>query len=177
MYFLEKQETLHTINFADLKELYIQLGNKTLLDLVKGNNANYQSEQIMAELVQAIGDTPEEKLLEGIKKSPYNSLIMDEATDISVIKQHELCVQYLVSDAEVQTRNLKLLEVSQGTTDIITDSIENYLIYEVPMVINLSQLAGSACNGASVMVGAHSGVIIRLKGQVPNFITTHCAAH
>ena len=81
---------------------------------------------------------------------------MDEATDISVTKQLGLCVQYLGSDAEVQTRNLKLLEVSQGTADVITDSIVNYLTYKAPIVLNLSQLAGGACDGASVMVGAHS---------------------
>ena len=73
----------------------------------------------MAEMVHAIGVTMEEKLLEDIKKCPYYSLIMDEATDISVTKLG-LCVQYLGSDAEVQIRNLKLLEVSQGTADVIT---------------------------------------------------------
>ena len=87
---LTKKEIPHTTNFADLKELCIQLGNTTSPDLVK--NANYQSEKIMAEMVQAIGVILEDKILEDIKKSPYYSLIMDEATNISVTKQLGLCV-------------------------------------------------------------------------------------
>ena len=74
---LGKKEITHTTNFVDLKELCIQLFNITLPDLVKGKNVNYQSESIMAEMVEAIGVTLEEKELEGIKKSPYYSLIMD----------------------------------------------------------------------------------------------------
>ena len=177
MYFLAKKEIPHTTNSVDLKELCIQLANITFPDLVKGKNANYQSETIMAEMVEAIGVTLEEKELEDIKKSPYYSLIMDEATDILVTKQLGLCVQYLGSDAEVRTRNLKLFELSQATADVITDSIVNYLTNSAPIVLNLSQLAGGTCDGASVMVGAHSGVITRLKEQIPNFIATHCVAH
>ena len=169
-YFLAKKEIPHTTNSVDLKELCIQLANITFPDLVKGKNAYYQSESIIAEMVEAIGVTLEEKELEDIKKSPYYSLIMDEATDILVTKQLGLCVQYLGSDAEVRTRNLKLFELSQATADVITDSIVNYLTNSAPIVLNLSQLAGCTCDGAFVMVGAHSGVITRLKKQIPNFI-------
>ena len=70
-----------------------------------------------------------------------------------------------------------MLELSQETADVITDSIVNYLTNSASIVLNLSQLAGSACGGASVMVGAHSGAITRLKEQIPNFIATHCVAH
>ena len=59
----------------------------------------------MVETVYAIGLTLEEKVFEDVKKSSYFSLIIVEATDISVTKLFGLCFQYLVPDAQIQTRN------------------------------------------------------------------------
>ena len=38
-------------------------------------------------------------------------------------------------------------------------------------------MAGGACDGTSVMLGVHNGVVSRLKAKVPHFIHTHCGAH
>ena len=55
----------------------------------------YKSEQSMAEMVEAIGVSLEEQFLCEVQASPYYSIIIDEATDISVTKQLGLCIQYL----------------------------------------------------------------------------------
>ena len=55
-------------------------------DLFKGNNANYHSEKIMAEIVQAIGVTLE-KCIGRCQEILIFSVIMDEAIYISVTKQ------------------------------------------------------------------------------------------
>ena len=82
MYYLNKNEIAHTTKFSDLKELCILLGNTTLLQLRKSGNTNYQSEQIMGEVVEAIGSTLEEEILSEARDSPFYSIVLDEATDI-----------------------------------------------------------------------------------------------
>ena len=56
--------------------------------------------------------------------------------------------------------------MSQNAAETITKSTVTYLTSKAPIVLILSQLAGGACDGASIMVGARSGVITRLKVTV-----------
>ncbi len=92
MYFLNKHEIAHTTTFKGLKDLCELLGNDTLKRLHKAKNLNYESEMTMNEMVRAIGIAMEEEILSEAKASPYSSVILDEATDISVTKQLGLCI-------------------------------------------------------------------------------------
>ena len=92
MYFLNKQEIAHTTTFKGLKNLCELLGNDTLQRLRKAKNLNYESEMTMNEMVRAIGLSLEEENLLEARASPYFSLILDKATDISVNKQLGLCI-------------------------------------------------------------------------------------
>ena len=94
-----KREIAHTTNFAELQALCVFLGNTTLPMLQKARNLNYLSKQTMGEMVAAIGLALESDILKQIHSSPFFSIIIDEATDISVIKSLGLCIQYL--DAQV----------------------------------------------------------------------------
>ena len=109
MYFL-KSEIAHTTTFKGLKDLCELLGNDTLGRLHKAKNLNYESEMTMNEMVRAIGITLEECILSEAK-APHLSVILDEATDISVNKQLGFCIQYLQVGGFTKVRNIKLLEV------------------------------------------------------------------
>ena len=63
----------------------------------------------------------------------------------------------------IQVRNLKLLEVTNGTADVLTDAIVSYLTSTAPATLDISRLAGGATDGASVMVGHQTGVVTQLK--------------
>ena len=80
--------------------------------LKKSGNTNYESEQTMGEIVEAIRVTLEEEILCEVKNSPFHSVILDEATDISVTKQLGIYIQRLGNDGVVWVRNLKLLEIT-----------------------------------------------------------------
>ncbi|XP_053398207.1 E3 SUMO-protein ligase KIAA1586-like [Mercenaria mercenaria] len=43
--------------------------------------------------------------------------------------------------------------------------------------ISLSNLCGVSTDGAAVMIGHKSGVVTRLKREVPSVLATHCIAH
>lgn len=174
MYFLMKREIAHTTNFAELQSLCILLGNETLPTLQKAKNLNYLSKQTMGEMVAAIGLALEAEILDEVKSSKYFSIIIDEATDISVTKSLGLCVQYIDSEATVQVKALKLMEIKQGTADAITESIFDYL---TASSLDQARLAGGASDGASVMTGPINGVVARIKVRVPLFLGTHCVAH
>ena len=87
-----KKEIAHT-NFADLENLCILLGNDRLSRLQKGKNLNNHSEQLMAEMVAAIGKSLEVQILEEIRLSKDFSFIINEATDISSTKALGICIQ------------------------------------------------------------------------------------
>ena len=153
------------------------LGNDTLTQLKKSGNTNYESEQIMGEIVEAIGVTMEEEILCEVNNSPFYSIILDEATDISVSKHLGICVQYIDKNATIRVRNLQLLQITRGTVDVIVDSLITYLNSKAPVTVDINKLASCATDGASVMVGCESGVTTRLKSVVPTLIATHCSAH
>ena len=69
---------------------------------------------------------------------------------------------------------LKILELSNGTADKI---VETLLAYLQAAMIPFSRLVGFASDGASVMVGKHSGVATELKTMQPILTSTHCVAH
>ena len=130
----------------------------------------------MNEMVRAIGVTLEEGILLEAKASPYFSVILDEATDISVNKQLGLCLQV---GGFTKVRNIKLLEVQSGSAEVITETILQYLITSTaPVTLDLKCLTGGSSYGASVMVGRHGGVMTRLQAAAPQgFVSTHCVAH
>ena len=72
---------------------------------------------------------------------------------------------------------LWLLEMFQGTADVICETVINYLSVEAPVVLDLQKMAGGVTNGASVMVGSHMGVVTKIKNVVPKFISTHSSAY
>lgn len=177
MYFLNKQEITQTTTFKGLKDLSELLGNDTLQRLRKAKNLNYESEMTMNEMVRATGLTLEEEILLEARASPYFSLILDEATDISVNKQLGFCIQCL-EGGFIKVRNIKLLEVKSGSAEVITEAILQYLTSTAPVTLDLKCLAGGSSDGASVMIGKHTGVMTRLQEAAPQgFISTHCIAH
>ncbi|KAI6659680.1 Zinc finger protein [Oopsacas minuta] len=131
----------------------------------------------MGEIVEVIGIILEEEILSEVNKSPLYSIILDEATDITVTKQLGVSIPYLDNNAVVRTRNLKLLEIINGTADVITETVILYLTSKTPVTLDIRKLAGGATDGASVMVGCEHGVVTRIKQVVPTFITTPCSAH
>ena len=127
MYWLAKHEVPNSL-FSPILDLCVILGNDTLPMLDKAKNLNYRSEQIKAEILTCIGSSLEEQLLEKVARSSYYSIVIDESTDITVHKQLGICVQYIDHhSACVQVEFLKLLELSQGTADIICDTVIKYL--------------------------------------------------
>ena len=66
----------------------------------------------MQEMTQAISSVLEEEVLRKVCASPYYSIVLDEATDLSTVKQLGLVVHYLDMDTAMPVcQYMKLLNI------------------------------------------------------------------
>ena len=118
MYWLAKQEVAHTTKFSSLKDLAIELGCDYLRELNLGRNAQYSSEQTIAELLQCLSLVIEEQILSDLQSSEFFSLMTDESTDIAILKQLVLVGRYL-TDSGIKTSFLHIRDIANGTAETI----------------------------------------------------------
>lgn len=174
MYFLNKKEIPHTTNFVPLLDLAKSLGVEYLNDLYVGENAAYRSERFVQEIVLALGEVLVRKFRAALKNSPFFVLMIDETTDVAVLKQLVIYARY-ITDSGVQTRFLGMLNIPDGTALTIVEAVTKFCD-DWNLDIN-QKLCGLGSDGASVMLGRRGGVATLLKARVPFMIANHCVAH
>ena len=64
--------------------------------LHQGGNASYWSKQVVAEFLFCLSDSIKQKVLLKMKSSPTFSILIDESTDVSVLKQSCMAVALLM---------------------------------------------------------------------------------
>ena len=174
MHFLAKQEIAHTTNFRPLVSLGKSLGATYLGNISMGQNMKYTSERFMQEIVLALGETVQESLKEEIQASPAFALLVDETTDVSILKQLIINGRYLV-EGEVHSRFLGIVELPDGKAVTITDALLHFC-GKMDLDIH-RRLFALGSDGASVMLGCWGGVSKLMKDKVPYLIVNHCVAH
>ena len=163
MNWLVKEEVTHTTKFNSLKDLSILLGCNYLHELNIGRNAQYTSEQSIAELLQCLSQVLEEQILRDLQSSDFFSLMTDESTDIAVMKQLMLVGRYLIPGVGMKTSFLCISDIPNGT---VSDK-----------GLQIARLCAFGSDGASVMTGRLSGVAVRLMQHSPRMIAVHCINH
>ena len=120
-----------------------------------------------------MGDTIEQAQLRDLLASPVYSLLIDETTDIAIIKEMVIYARFINLDAQIQTAFLRIVELANGFAVTIEEALMTFLDkYSIP----LSHLVGFGSDGASVMMGKHSGVAARIKAKQPILTSIHCMA-
>ena len=174
MHYLAKQEIAHTTKFTPLIQLAKSLGTTYLGEIAMGGNMKYTSECFMQEIVLALAETVIKPIKEDMLTSPVFSLLIDETTDVSVVKQMIVYGRYL-SAGEATTRFLGIVELHDGTATTITDALLQFC-REMELDIH-KKLVGLGSDGDSVMLGCRGGVSTLMKEQAPFLIANHCVAH
>ena len=87
LYCLAKNEIAHTKKYVPLLKLGLELGCTYFTDLRQGANATYTSERIVQEFLTTLASQIESDHVSQFKASSYVTLMCDETTDISVLKQ------------------------------------------------------------------------------------------
>ncbi|KAJ4444446.1 hypothetical protein ANN_06238 [Periplaneta americana] len=103
------------------------------------------------------------------------SLLIDESTDISVIKLLAVCnIYYSKQQHTIVSTFLGSVELEQGNADCIVSAIKSLLSdYE----LDIKQMRGLGTDNASVMAGINNGVHQKLKQEVSNLVSIPCVCH
>lgn len=154
-------------------QLCTNLGADYLRDLHLGGNAHYTSEQMIAEFLHCLSTVIEEDMLTLLKQSSFYALMIDERTDVSVLKQLVLVARYVTDTEGVKTSFFNVADIFDGTAETIEAAILKYLDNKS---LEVSKLCGFGNDGAAVMTGRHTGVATRLKAHT-QMISIHCVNH
>ena len=176
MYWLAKEEIAHTTHYASLLELAKSLGCEYLNLLRKGDNVNYTSQRTMQDMLQCISQQINGPIIDELRDCSYFAMMVDETTDVAVLKQLTIMVRYLKRNAkpELKTHFLRLIDLPDGKADTIMTALLTFL---TEMEVPVRKLAGLGSDGASVMVGRKTGVATQLRAINPELINVHCIAH
>ena len=173
IYFLTKHEIPHTTNFSGLLDLAISLGCDYLRELRRGANATYRSEQAIAEFVECISSVIQENILKRLHLSESISIMIDESTDVSVLKQLVIYSRGVVGGT-LECHFLGIRDLSDGRAATIETAVLEFLEEKDFDIANVSSLGS---DGAAVMTGRKDGVATRLRRLNSNLISIHCVAH
>ena len=174
MHFLAKQEIAHTTNFTPLVNLAKSLGATYLGEIALGQNQKYTSERFMQEIVLAMGEAALEPIKEEIQNSLIFALLVDETTDVLIIKQM-IVYGRCISNGDTKTRFLGIVELSDDRAVTITGAL---LQFCGKMEFDIrTKLFALGSDGSSVMLGCRGGVSTLMKEHVPYLVANHCVAH
>lgn len=105
----------------------------------------------------------------------FFSIIMDETTDFSTIKQLAFTVIYFnVESTKVETHFFDMIEVKSGDAISLVKYLTNVIeSKEIP----LSNLIGFCSDTTNVMIGEHNSVFSHLKAALPSIACIKCSCH
>ena len=138
----------------------------------------------------------ETQILKEIRDSSHFALMLNETTDCTVTEQLVIHGRYIDNaTGELKSHYLKLIDTlqpevealgtgSQSVSDVDTcisvcaQTITNQdCEYVASAELDMAKTRGIGTDGASTMMGCHSGVVACLKTITPSAIGVHCAAH
>ncbi|XP_036149363.1 uncharacterized protein LOC118647829 isoform X1 [Monomorium pharaonis] len=105
----------------------------------------------------------------------FYSLLIDESTDIAVLKQLGICIIYFsVKRKNVISTFLKLESLEGGDARSIVKAIKVAL---TEYGLSVQKMRGLGTDNASVMIGVNNGVFRQLKEEIPHLLLIRCVCH
>ncbi|MCO5564284.1 hypothetical protein L7F22_017944 [Adiantum nelumboides] len=136
----------------------------------------YTSTSAGKEFIAFIKEVYWNRLKENIVASPFDSLQMDENTDVSTQQYMIVYVTYMLEkgNGPICTSFVELLRVENAEAKGLYATL---MAFFVKMKLPLHKMIGIATDGATVMTGVNNGVVARLKRNIPHLLSFHCVAH
>ena len=117
---------------------------------------------------------PRGDILAKVKASPYFSFMIDESTDVAVLKHSVMVAHYTLPPGEVETNYMHIGDIPDGTATTFEDAIMSYLASKD---LDPRFLRGFGSDGANVTVGRINRVATSLRTKFPKLILIHYANH
>ena len=133
-------------------------------------NATYSSKTIQNELIQVVGNSIREKIINDIKAAKFFSILADEVTDCSNKEQLSLAVRFVDSvDCVIREEFLDFITVERITGEALASAILSRLQeWDIPIENCRGQGYDGAANMSSSVRGVQSR--IREKAQLAFYI-------
>nr|CAI5854138.1 unnamed protein product [Callosobruchus analis] len=120
------------------------------------------------------GNSERERLIDFMKNNKF-SLIADESTDRSNVKNLALVVRINCQNEIIKDYFLALIPVQDATGAALFEHIIDFFNnYKVPYKENC---IGFASDGTNNMMGQHNSLVSRLKEAIPNIFIMKCICH
>ena len=146
------------------------------LDIMKGVDigSTYHSQRAVREFVRSIADVERNQHKELYNAAKFISVMSDGSTDSSVVEQEIVYMRFALQGV-VHTYFLGLKPVEKADAEHIHDAI----CFQATQVGTdwREKLVAVGTDGASVMTGPKSGVVVRLKEDKSYVIGMHCMNH
>lgn len=120
----------------------------------------------------ALGPFFENSLTENLRLE-YFSIIMDETTDRSTIKQCAFTVIFC-DGQKILTKFFDMVEMESGSARDLFEGLKNVLINKK---IPIQNLVGFSADTTNVMFGENQSVVSLLKNELPNVVCIKCSCH
>ncbi|KAK3921139.1 LOW QUALITY PROTEIN: Zinc finger protein 862, partial [Frankliniella fusca] len=112
------------------------------------------------------------ELVEDVGEQGY-SLIIDESTDISVVKFMAVMIKYhSVTSNEIVTDFLGFIEVYRATAEALFYHLPNFWVG-----LDYKKVIGLGTDGASNLCGKHNSVYSRFRDEIPDVVLVRCVCH
>ena len=122
---------------------------------------------------QALGDTLRENIVDKMK-STFFTLMIDESTDVSVIRQMVIMARVFNED-EVKTDLYKIVElVGAATGENLFNAVRDAFLEDA---IPWENCLAMSSDGARAMVGEFNSVLSRVRSQQSDIWFLHCTCH
>ncbi|CAG5001997.1 unnamed protein product [Parnassius apollo] len=137
--------------------------------------------KVQAVINNCIGETEKENLISDLKSQMF-SILIDESTDIAVVKTVAVVVRYFdPMIGKVITRFWNLIQLfDEKTTDHVANAeklfntvIGSFQKYEIPT----ENIIGFGSDGCNTMMGCNNSVSSRFRQRCPGIIVIKCICH
>lgn len=116
-----------------------------------------------------------DKLKACLKKAEHIALAIDESTDKTDGAQLLVYVRYYMPDSGFHEDVLGTYTMEGRTTGADIHEALSFVLRS--MEVDFEKIVAITTDGAPAMVGAHQGLVSRLKEQCPQIMSYHCLIH
>jgi len=148
--------------------------NTKLVDWIKQKVDKYTSGDMQNEMVKVMALRVLREIAGYLQSAPFFTVMVDETTDASNVEQVVVCLRWVSKTFEVQEEFVGLYEVASTAAEVIYTTITDVLCR---LNLSVSKGRGQCYDGAAIMSGAKSGVVMRLCIAEPRAVFNYCYGH
>lgn len=140
---------------------------------------DHRSQGSQRELFLLLGQALKDEIVKKVKNADSYGLMVDEATDVSVVEQLISFIQFANPETGApEVHFLSIQNVLENSTSANAATIVKLIREELSKDgLEINKLSSLASDGASVMTGSRNGVAAKLRETVPTLINIHCICH